>query len=62
MFLHSKNNDSIFNQNYSILNQILNKPRLKSNILKFDSWLLKGIDSIVGSLKFYLNKDLLKTE
>jgi len=35
-----KNDDSIFNQSDSILNQILNKPWLKSNILKFDSRLL----------------------
>ena len=35
-----KNDDSISYQSDSILNQILNKPRLKSNTLKFDSRLL----------------------
>jgi len=32
-----KNYDSIYNQSDSILNQILNKPWLKFNILRFDS-------------------------
>jgi len=35
-----KNDDTIFNQSDSVLNQILNKLWLKSNILKFDSRLL----------------------
>ena len=35
-----KNDDLIFNHSDSILNQILNKPWLKFNILKFDSRLL----------------------